>query len=178
MKKNRKKSVKPPLAKAPGHRGLLLMLFLMGLATAGAFWWHSARTTSNAELSPEHIVATPTFNRDVAPVVFYRCAPCHRPGQSGPFSLLTFADVKKHSSNIVEVTARRYMPPWLADDVGVEYLQSRRLDAEEIALLRRWVEHGAVEGAPGDLPPLPKLTTGWELGEPDLVLQMPSPFTL
>src|SRR5438552_15469346 len=177
MKKHRKKSANPPVAKAPGHRRLLLLLFLMGLATAGAFWWHSARTASNAEPSPEHIVARPTFNRDVAPLVLHRCAPCHRHGQSGPFSLLTFADVKKHSSNIVEVTARRYMPPWLADDVGVEYLQSRRLGAGEIALLRRWVDQGAVEGAPGDLPPLPQWTTGWELGEPDVVLQMPAPFT-
>src|SRR5437016_6266802 len=52
---------------------------------------------------------TLTFNKDVAPIVFERCARCHRPGQAAPFSLLSYSDVKKRAKQIVEVTARRYM---------------------------------------------------------------------
>src|SRR5262245_4012185 len=56
-----------------------------------------------------------TFNKDVAPLVFRNCATCHRPGQSAPFSLLTYNDAKKRAKQIAEVTARRYMPPWLPE---------------------------------------------------------------
>jgi len=56
-----------------------------------------------------------TFNRDIAPIVLNHCAPCHRPGQSAPFNLLTCEDVKKHAKQIVEVIGRRYMPPWLPE---------------------------------------------------------------
>jgi len=56
-----------------------------------------------------------TFNKDIAPLVFRHCSSCHRPGQSGPFPLLTYGDVKKRARQIVEVTARRYMPPWLPE---------------------------------------------------------------
>src|ERR1041385_6198667 len=54
-----------------------------------------------------------TFNRDIAPIVFQNCSRCHRPGESGPFPLLTYEDVKKHAKQIEVVTRTRYMPPWL-----------------------------------------------------------------
>lgn len=124
------------------------------------------------------LVKHPTFNRDVAPIVFRNCAPCHRPGRAGPFTLLTFADVQKRARQISEVTSQHIMPPWQAADVGVKYLGERRLREDEIALIARWVEQGAVEGAPADLPPQPKWPEGWQHGSPDLVLQMSEPFTL
>ena len=58
---------------------------------------------------------TPTFARDVAPIVYEHCAVCHRPGQAAPFPLLSYDDVKKRGELIVKVTARRYMPPWHAN---------------------------------------------------------------
>src|ERR1041384_2935261 len=93
-----------------------------------------------------------TFNKDVAPIVFQHCAGCHRPGQSGPFNLLTFADVKKRTKQIAEVVEKRYMPPWLPERGLVELANNRSLSVEQIGLIRQWVSEGAVEGDAADLP--------------------------
>jgi len=119
-----------------------------------------------------------TFNKQIAPIVFAKCAGCHRPGEVAPFTLHTYADVSKRADLIAEVTAERQMPPWKAEPGAGHFKGERRLTDEEIALIQRWAETGAVEGDPADLPPVPKFTAGWQLGEPDLVLTMPEPYTL
>ena len=119
-----------------------------------------------------------TFNRDVAPILFRQCAVCHRPGQPGPFALLNFADAKKHAAEIVRVTARRYMPPWLPEPGYGNFAGERRLTGAQIDLLKRWVDQGTVEGNPVDLPPLPKWEEGWHLGAPDLVVTLPESYQL
>jgi hypothetical protein len=45
-----------------------------------------------------------TYHGQIAPIVLQDCAPCHRPGESGPFSLLTYEDVRKRAAQIVKVT--------------------------------------------------------------------------
>jgi hypothetical protein len=119
-----------------------------------------------------------TFNRDIAPILFEHCAPCHRPGQAGPFNLLTYAEAVKHAAQIVKVTQKRYMPPWLPEPGYGEFLDERRLSVEQIESFQEWLEAGTPEGNPTDLPPLPEFADGWQLGEPDLVVQMPQPYTL
>jgi len=121
---------------------------------------------------------TVTFSKDIAPIVFNHCATCHRPGQSAPFPLLTYADVKKRARQIVEVTERRFMPPWLPESGLVEYADARVLGVDELGLLRQWADEGASEGNPADLPALPQWSESWQLGKPDLVIRMPEPFTL
>lgn len=121
---------------------------------------------------------TLTFNQDVAPIVFSHCAECHRPGQPAPFSLLTFQDVKKHAREIADVTARRFMPPWPPDREYSSLANARALDVEQLGILQQWLAEGAAEGKEKDLPPLPKFNDGWRLGQPDLVVQMPSTYTL
>ena len=113
-----------------------------------------------------------TFNQHLAPVLFQHCAPCHRPGQSAPFPLLTFADAQKRAKLIVEVTARRDMPPWLPDGSHGEFIGDRRLTDAELDLLRRWLADGATEGAPRPLPPAPQFPSDWPLGTPDLVVSL------
>ena len=56
-----------------------------------------------------------TFNRDIAPIIFENCAGCHRPGEAGPFSLLSYSDVSRRTQQIVAVTQNRFMPPWLPE---------------------------------------------------------------
>src|ERR1043165_3731861 len=97
-----------------------------------------------------------TFGKDVAPIVFRQCSGCHRPGQSAPFSLLRYADLKKQAKEIAEVTARRYMPPWLPADGFGDFAGARRLTDEELAVLQKWIAQGAVEGDASDLPSPPK----------------------
>jgi mono/diheme cytochrome c family protein len=119
-----------------------------------------------------------TFNRDIAPIVFRSCSQCHRPGQSGPFALLTYDDVKKHAKQITEVTTSRFMPPWLPEPGFGEFADDRRLSAGEIEVIRQWVAGGAVEGNAADLPPSPTFPGRWQLGNPDLVVTLPRAYEL
>src|SRR5436189_4737945 len=75
---------------------------------------------------------TPTFNQQIAPIVFKNCAPCHRPGEAGPFPLLTYDDVVKKARTIAAVTQARYMPPWPADPNYSHFLGERVLRNEDI----------------------------------------------
>ena len=119
-----------------------------------------------------------TFSKHIAPILFEYCAPCHRPGEAGPFSLLSYGDARKRAAQIVQVTQRRYMPPWLPAPGHGEFVGERRLSNEQLTLLARWVQSGAPEGNLNDLPPAPQFAAGWQLGEPDLVLHMRQPYPL
>lgn len=120
----------------------------------------------------------PTFNEHVAPIVFSKCAGCHRDGQVAPFSLLTYAQVKKRAKQIADVTGDRIMPPWHADPGVVDYGNDRSLNEAQIALFRRWLEAGTPEGDASKLPPLPVFPEGWQLGQPDFIAEMPEAFTV
>jgi hypothetical protein len=120
---------------------------------------------------------TLTFNQHIAPLVLANCAECHRPGASGPFSLLTYEDVKKRSRQIVEVTQRREMPPWLPDAQAAHFVGERRLTPAQLSDIKQWVEEGAVEGS-GTAPVPPAWNERWQLGEPDLVVNAPAGFVL
>ena len=119
-----------------------------------------------------------TFYKNIAPIVYKECAPCHRPGESGPFSLLTYEDVKKRAAQIADVTKRRYMPPWQPEQGYGDFAEERRLTDAQIQTIRQWVDQGAVAGLASQAPPLPKFTSEWQLGKPDLVLHVVKPYQL
>lgn len=121
--------------------------------------------------------AAVTFNRQIAPIVFSNCAPCHRPGEAAPFSLLSYSDVRKHAAQIADVTRRRYMPPWLPQHGYGEFLDERRLTDAQIQLIQQWVKQGALEGG-GKAPAAPQFSDEWQLGTPDLVLRAGQSFQL
>jgi tetratricopeptide (TPR) repeat protein/mono/diheme cytochrome c family protein len=136
-------------------------------------------TTEDGVLAHQDGAPAPTFSRDIAPIVFERCAGCHRPGQAGPFSLLTYNDVRRRARQIVEVTRRGYMPPWKpVAGYGGPFLEERRLTDEEIQMIGRWVDQGAPEGDPANLPRSPDWPEGWRLGPPNLVVAMAEPYLL
>ncbi|HUL51251.1 MAG TPA: cytochrome c, partial [Candidatus Nitrosotalea sp.] len=166
-------------AKGGVSRGLAFSVIIFAIAVSAAVWFGFG---NSGKRGTEAYVPRPrgavTFNKDVAPIIFNHCAGCHRPGQAAPFELLSYGDVRKHAKQIMEVTGRRYMPPWLPEPECGEFADSRRLTAEQIGTIRQWVTEGAVEGAASDLPPRPRWTEGWQLGEPDLVVTMPQPYTL
>ena len=117
---------------------------------------------------------TPTFSQDIAPIIFKNCAPCHRPGEVGPFPLLTYEDVAKHAKDIARVTQARYMPPWPADPSYSHFIGERVLKASDIETIQRWVADGAPAGDPAKLPPPPQFSRA-SIGKPDLVLKMREP---
>jgi len=145
--------------------GILLVLVLPGCGTF---------------TSPPAAGSTVTYGADVQPLVHRNCAqPCHHPGGAGPFSLLTYQDVRKRARQIADVTRKRYMPPWLPEPEGPRFAGERRLSDGEIALLKRWVDQGMAEGnrvaAPNSIA---SREDGWQLGKPDLVLTLDKPYLL
>ncbi len=121
---------------------------------------------------------TPTFTKDIAPIVFKNCVQCHRTNGIAPFSLMTYAEVRRHARLIAEVTKRRVMPPWKPEPGFGEFEGERRLTDEEIARIGRWVEQGAPEGDPKALPNQPQYGDGGLLGRPDLIVKMPVAYRL
>jgi Flp pilus assembly protein TadD len=119
-----------------------------------------------------------TFAHDIAPIIYQNCAGCHRPGEAGPFALLSYQDVKNHAFEIADVTRRHYMPPWPPAAGYGDFLDERRLTDAQIGLIADWVSQGAPEGNGSEAPPLPKFTEGWRLGPPDLILEAQSAYTL
>jgi hypothetical protein len=119
-----------------------------------------------------------TFSENVAPIVFHRCAGCHRPGEAAPFALMSYADVRKHGQLIARLTAERIMPPWKAEPASYEYKDCRRLSDQELRTIQDWVKEGMPEGDPAKIPALPKFTDGWQLGTPDVVLKVDKGFTV
>ena len=115
-----------------------------------------------------------TYYGQIAPIVLQDCAPCHRPGESGPFSLLTYADVKKSAAQIVKVIGSRFMPPWLPNPVTEN---SRRAAPHRRAdqTFEEWVKQGTPAGTPRKGADAPQFSDGWLMGQPDLVLARRSP---
>src|SRR5271165_6237164 len=116
-----------------------------------------------------------TFNKQIAPIVYNHCSSCHRPGEAAPFSLLSYQDVRNKGRIVAAATASRLMPPWKAEQASYPYRDDRRLTDGDIALIQEWVKQGMPEGSPAAKPEPPKFTSGWQLGEPDLIVEMPTP---
>lgn len=119
-----------------------------------------------------------TFSRDIAPIIYQNCAVCHRPGESAPFSLLSYEDAKRHATQIADVTKRRFMPPWLPEAGYGEFKEERRLTGAQIQAIQEWVKQGAPEGSAQDAPAPPKFSSEWQLGPPDLILHVKKPYEL
>ncbi len=122
-------------------------------------------------------VARPTYCKDVAPILQKNCQECHRPGQVGPFALETYEQARKRALDIAAVVEDRVMPPWkAAPHIGPKFRDARTLSEQEVSTILAWAEGDAAEGNPADLPPAPKFPDEWELGTPDLVLDIGADF--
>ncbi|HEY7913968.1 MAG TPA: cytochrome c [Blastocatellia bacterium] len=122
--------------------------------------------------APAGRAAEVTFSRDVAPIFFKSCVNCHRPGEVAPMSLLTYKEARPWARSIKEKVATREMPPWHADPAHGTFSNDRSLTQKEINTIAAWVDGGAKEGDPADLPPAPRFVEGWQIGKPDVVLAM------
>jgi hypothetical protein len=126
-----------------------------------------------------------TFTRDVAPILQAKCQDCHRPMSIAPMSLLTYPEARRYANRIKDRTQLGHrqgaMPPWFVDrNVGIqEFTNDISLTEEEIATLAAWVDAGAREGDPADLPPPRSFRADgeWQIGEPDLIVDLP-PYTM
>lgn len=110
-----------------------------------------------------------TYNKDVAPIVYEKCLSCHREGEIAPFSMESFDTIRPWAKSIRKTVAAGEMPPWHADSHKTEFLNDRSLSQEQIETIVNWVDQGAREGDPADLPPMPEFHSEWAMGEPDMV---------
>jgi hypothetical protein len=122
--------------------------------------------------------ATPTFTKDVAPILFKSCAECHRPSGMAPMSLMTYEEARPWARAVRQKVVAREMPPWGADPTVATYANDVSLKQHEIDTITAWVDGGAPQGNPADLPKAPQFAEGWSIGKPDLVFKMQEPFTV
>ena len=121
--------------------------------------------------------AAPSFAKDVAPIIFNKCATCHRPGEPVPMSLTSYQEVRPWAKAVKEQIIEHTMPPWYADpSSSLKFRNDRRLAQNEIDTIVAWVDAGSPKGDDANLPALPKFTKGWSWGEPDLIIPMPVDF--
>src|SRR6267378_6874992 len=139
---------------------------VLAIAATGA----SAQQTAPAK-------AQVTFSKDVAPILHRSCVRCHRPNEIAPMSLLTYNDARPWARAIQQRVGRREMPPWFIDrTIGIQkYKNDPSLTDDEIATIVKWVDAGAPQGNPADMPPLPPQddVNAWRIGTPDLVVKYP-----
>jgi hypothetical protein len=126
--------------------------------------------------------SNPTFSKDIAPIFQAKCQDCHQPESIAPMSLISYKEARPWARSIKDRVMRRQMPPWHIDpSVGVQkFKNDLSLSDEQVDAIVRWVDAGAPEGDPRDLPPPKKLMTEnvWQgvmdgFGEPDLVIKSP-----
>jgi uncharacterized protein (TIGR03437 family) len=127
-------------------------------------------------LSPLGLTQTVTYSEHIAPLLYNNCVKCHRPNQVAPFSLLTYDDAFRHGRDMVIQTQSHYMPPWKPEPGWAAYRDERRLTADQIALIKQWMDGGMPQGDPAKTPLLPTFNDNWQLGAPDLILEMPQAF--
>src|SRR6185436_9672483 len=152
---------------------VLLMLLAAGIVVAAA--------PVAAQSAPDRPV---TFSKDIAPILQRSCQQCHRPDSIAPMSLLTYEQVRPYARAIKQRTQLAYtqgmrgvMPPWLLErNIGIQQIQQDvRLTDADIAAIAKWVDTGAPEGNPADMPP--PLTfadnSTWLMGKPDLIVASP-----
>jgi peroxiredoxin/mono/diheme cytochrome c family protein len=136
-------------------------------AVAGCLIGRAAQTKDDGAI---------TFSKHVSRILQKNCQECHRPGQIGPFSLLTYKDATAWSDNIREVVTDGRMPPWHADPKYGKFSNDRRLSKEDKETLLAWLDSGMAKGDPKDLPPPRQFAEGWTIGKPDVVFKMPEPY--
>jgi peroxiredoxin len=113
-----------------------------------------------------------TYSNQIARIMNANCVFCHREGQIAPFTLTSYDDVAGWAAMIDEVVRLERMPPWHADKQFGHFENDARLSESDKALIARWVENGAPEGNPKDLPEPPQFAEGWMIPEPDEILYM------
>ena len=126
-----------------------------------------------------------TYSKDIANIIFEKCASCHNPDGIGPMSLLNYEEVRPWAPLISYKVQKGEMPPWHLDKtIGIQaYKNDISLSAQQIADIVSWAQMGAPQGDPDLMPPIPELPNGsiWQLstllGEPDFVVQSP-PYTV
>jgi hypothetical protein len=131
-----------------------------------------------AGLCAAPVLTAPTFTRDVAPIFYERCVQCHRPTSIAPMSLLDYKSARPWAKSIRAAVLSRKMPPWFADPQYGHFANDARLSPAQMETIKAWVDNGAIEGEPNDLPKAPDFADGWSQGKPDIIVDIGENFAV
>jgi hypothetical protein len=152
----------------PSLRKPVILAFLLAFIV---FWLSGTRAASDQG-------RTPTFYRDVLPILQKRCQSCHRTGEIAPMALVTYPETRQWAAGIRDAVRVKAMPPWFADACCGHFADDPSLAPQEISTLSAWADANAPEGNPQDSPEPPHWTEGWNISQPDVVVRMPKPVTV
>jgi len=119
---------------------------------------------------------SPTFYKDVVPLLQKNCQTCHRPGEAAPMSLLTYNEARPWAKSVKQAVMTKKMPPWFADPHYGKFSNDRAIAQADIDTLVSWVDSGAPAGNPKDEPKPIEWVEGWRIGKPDVMLTMTKAF--
>jgi hypothetical protein len=155
-------------------RGLRVSALVPALASGVIAWFGSSPVMPVVAAA----AATPTFTKDVAPILQAKCQSCHRAGTVAPMPLLTYQDARPWARSIRDRVSRREMPPWHLDTtVGIrKFKNDTSLSDAQVDTIVAWVDGGAPMGDPKDMPaPVQFDDDTWTIGKPDLIISLPKP---
>ena len=135
-------------------------------------------TLAGVSLAASAATGSVTFTKDVAPILQKNCQACHRPGEAAPMALLTYQQARPWAKAIKQAVLTKKMPPWFADEQYGHFRNDRSLAQKDIDTLVNWVDAGAPEGNPKDLPKPVEFVDGWNIGKPDIIYEMPEAFQI
>jgi hypothetical protein len=153
----------------------VLVSAILGVSAVAvvAFMGPIVAVAQKAQTPPTQV----TFTKDVAPILYRDCIRCHRPGEIAPMSLLSYTDARPWARSMKERVSKHEMPPWFLDkNIGIQkYKNDPSLSDAEIDTIVKWVDAGAPQGNPADMPALPQQEeiSTWRIGTPDLIVKYP-----
>jgi hypothetical protein len=155
-----------------------LTLLLLLTVTAMAAQVSPPRVLKGPDpVTPDAAVTEVSFNKDVLPILQKDCQVCHRPGEAGPMSFLTYDSTRPWAKAIKQAVMSRKMPPWFADPSYGNFRNDPTLTAQEIKILADWADSGAPEGDARDKPATIQWQDGWRI-EPDVVISIPQAYSV
>jgi hypothetical protein len=164
------------------HTNAIMFRSALAMLTAAAivalrFAEPAAQTTSATGAGQQ-----PTFTKDIAPIFQRACQECHRPGSIGPMPLMTYQDARPWARSVKDKVSRREMPPFFIDrSIGIQHFKDDpSLTDQEVRTIAMWVDAGAPQGNPADMPP-PRTfddQSKWQIGKPDLIVTVPNVYTV
>lgn len=146
----------------------LAILLAAGALLSSASAWQSPTSRQPPESSP-------TFYRDILPILQNHCQSCHRPGEVAPMPLVSYEETRPWAQQISHDVQMRMMPPWFADPRYGHFANDPSLSAQQIADIVAWVDAGTPAGNAHDAPAAQRWTSGWNIPEPDLIVKLPRP---
>jgi Copper type II ascorbate-dependent monooxygenase, C-terminal domain len=122
--------------------------------------------------------SSPTFYKDVLPILQDHCQSCHRAGEVAPMPLVTYEQARPWAQAMAHSVEMKMMPPWFADRRYGKFANDPALSEQQIATISAWARTGAPAGDPKEAPAPRKWVTGWNIGQPDFVVKMPKPVAI